>query len=140
MIAGRVHHCRSPNAQKRHQWHVELKASTSFAGRSLKTAAANSNGRSQVVCNPWAGMRAAVRSARIGPLMQHVPVLCLELFCLPGVDCVGSVRKGKDLQNGKLAWSNKKDRCEHQCEAGSKHCQGCKHETPKNEQSVPSAY
>ena len=49
-------------------------------------------------------------------------------------------RKCKDLQDGKLSRFNQKNGCEHQCEARSKHCQGCKVEAAKDEQSIPPTH
>jgi hypothetical protein len=46
----------------------------------------------------------------------------------------------EDLQDGKLARFNDKDGCEHEANTGSKHCQGCDEEPPKDEQPVPPTH
>jgi len=49
-------------------------------------------------------------------------------------------RRAEDLQNGKLARPEQKDRRKHQANTSSKHCQGSNEQPTKDEQSVPPTH
>jgi hypothetical protein len=49
-------------------------------------------------------------------------------------------KRAEDLQDGKLARFNNKDRGEHEANTGSKHRQGCDEEPTKDEQAVPPTH
>jgi hypothetical protein len=46
----------------------------------------------------------------------------------------------QDLQDGKLARSDNKDRGKHEANTGSKQCQGCNQEPTKDKQPVPPTH